>query len=89
MDSNHKMELLNIAIQRSVEEKTIKQASGDTLMVMDDNVDDQLQLSGLLSQVIFIFVLFFFFFTLLKFSCEIIGYIFGITMTPTARPNNL
>jgi hypothetical protein len=51
MDSNHRIELLNVAIQRVIEEKKIKDASGDTFMPMEDNVDDQLLLSGLLSQV--------------------------------------
>lgn len=57
MDSNRKMELVNIAIQRVIEGKKIEETSGDTLMVMDDNVDDQLLLSGLLSQVTFILFL--------------------------------
>ncbi|KAE8023706.1 hypothetical protein FH972_009377 [Carpinus fangiana] len=51
MDSNHRIELLNVAIQRVIEEKKIKDASGDTFMPMEDNVDDQLLLSGLLSQL--------------------------------------
>lgn len=50
MDSN-KLELINIAIQRLIEEKKTRSASGDSLA--DDDVNDQLLLSRLLSQVNF------------------------------------
>jgi len=47
------LELINIAIQRLVEERKIKETSNTNGLVQDDVVDDQLLLSKLLSQILF------------------------------------
>ena len=47
------LELINIAIQRLVGERKIKETSNTNGLVQDDVVDDQLLLSKLLSQILF------------------------------------
>ena len=51
--SKVELELINIAIQRLVGERKIKETSNTNGLVQDDVVDDQLLLSKLLSQVLF------------------------------------
>lgn len=53
MDSNNKLELINIAIQRFIEEKKIKPVPGTGDGLVDDDLDDNLLLSRLISQVNF------------------------------------
>ena len=67
MESNQKveLELINMAIQRLVEEKKIKEASST------DCLDDQLLLSKLLSQVYLITSPTFFISLILSFYCQI------------------
>ncbi|KAG6653890.1 hypothetical protein I3843_05G098200 [Carya illinoinensis] len=51
MDSNNKLELINIAIQRVIKEKKIKPVSGTSDGLVEDDHDDRLLLSRLLSEL--------------------------------------
>ncbi|XP_041010687.1 uncharacterized protein LOC121254631 [Juglans microcarpa x Juglans regia] len=51
MDSNNKLELINIAIQRVITEKKIKPISSTSDGLVEDDLDDHLLLSRLLSQL--------------------------------------